>query len=328
MSAPEFEMIDEVFRPLAVGRPGSFDLTDDAALLLPPAGETLVTCVDTVIDGVHFLPGTRPQDVAAKGLRVNLSDIAAMGARPLSYMLALSLPKSADRRWVEAFAGGLAAEQALFDIYLLGGDTTGTPGPLTLSVTLFGSLPAGHSPLVRAGAKAGDLVFVSGSIGDGGLGLLAAGEGLPGLREEDEAALRRRYERPEPRLALGQALLRGGLANAAMDISDGLLQDLGHIARRSGLGARIGRDTVPLSPAAAAALSLDEGYWSAILGGGDDYELLFTVPPAKAGEVKACAAALGVAVTEVGDMVPGEGVSLVDGDGKALDIVKGGWSHL
>jgi len=327
MSAAEFDLIDDFFRPLAVGRPGSLDLTDDAALLPVPPGESLVTCVDTVIDGVHFLAGTPPEDVAAKALRVNLSDIAAMGARPLSYMLALSLPNWAERPWVEAFAAALAAEQELFGIYLLGGDTTATTGPLTLSVTLFGSLPAGQQPLRRAGAKAGDLVFVSGSIGDAGLGLLAAQGALTGLGETAEAVMRQRYDRPQPRLALGQALGREALANAAIDVSDGLIQDLGHIARHSGLGARIRRDDVPLSPAAEAALSHDEALWATILGGGDDYELLFTTPPGKAADVAAAAAELELQVTAIGDMVAGDAVAVLGPDGAPIEMASSGWSH-
>lgn len=332
MSAPEFELIDGLFRPLALGRPGSLDLTDDAALLSAPAGENLVTCVDTVVDGVHFLTGTAPEDVAAKALRVNLSDIAAMGARPLSYLVALSLPSWAERPWVEAFAGGLAAEQADFDIYLLGGDTTSTPGPLTVSITLFGSLPEGRAPLTRSAAKAGDLIFVSGSIGDGALGLMAAEGTLNGLDDAELAALKSRYERPLPRLALGLAMGEGGLANAAMDISDGLVQDLGHIARQSGLGARISRDRIPLSPAAVSALAWDEGLWSTILSGGDDYELLFTLPPARAEAVKDRAAGLGLEVSEIGEMVageilPDEAVEVLGPDGAKIQLLSGGWSH-
>ena len=326
LTASEFDLIETYFAPLAAGGPGSLDLTDDAALLPDAAGGCLVTSVDTVIAGVHFLEGTAPEAVAAKALRVNLSDIAAMGARPLAYLLAISLPRDIELPWLAAFTKALAAEQETFGLYLLGGDTTATPGPLTISITLFGHLPE-QRPLTRSGAKAGDLVFLSGSLGDGALGLLAARGELPDLAPAARDLLIDRYERPRPRLALGQVLHDGALATAAMDLSDGLLQDLGHIARQSGVAARIERDRLPLSAAAEAALSADSELWVPLLSGGDDYELLFTVPAALAPAVREAAEGLGERVTEIGAIASGEGIQLFGSDGQEILFRSAGWSH-
>jgi thiamine-monophosphate kinase len=324
--ANEFELIEEIFAPLAAGKDGTFDLTNDAALLPALQGERLIASVDTLIEGVHFLAGTAPEAVAAKALRVNLSDIAAMGGRPLAYLLALSLPRGQGRDWSAKFARGLSAEQARFGIYLLGGDTTATPGPLTISITLFATLQ-GEASLTRSGAGAGDLVYLSGSLGDAALGLTVARGGLSALSEAARHALQSRYECPEPRLALGQALLQGGLATAAMDVSDGLAQDLGHIARHSGLGARIERACLPLSAAAKAALAGDLRLWPQLLSGGDDYELLFTVQPSRAPEIEALSRDLGLPLSRIGCMEAGSGVQVFGPDGQPMALDRAGWSH-
>src|SRR2546423_8121982 len=225
----EFALIAELFAPLATA-PGAFSLTDDAAIATPPPGHDLVITTDALVEGVHFFSSDPPELVGQKALRVNLSDLAAKGCVPAGYLLALCLPGKIGMSWLRAFAGGLAKDQQEFGISLYGGDTTATPGPLTIAITAFGHIPAG-TMLRRAGARPGDLVFVSGTIG-------GAGGGLACLKGEGECLatgqwneLIQRFRVPHPRVTLAQALL--GLASASLDVSDGLLADLGHIAETS-----------------------------------------------------------------------------------------------
>lgn len=320
----EFEIIAELFAPLSRSYPGALGLTDDVALLAPdPDHETAVT-VDAMVAGVHFLPDDPPDLVARKLMRVNLSDLAAKGARPFAIMLAAAFPKGTDLDWLRRFGRGLAADVAEFDVALIGGDTVATPGPLTLSLTAFGRVAKGRAVL-RSGARAGDRIWVSGSIGDGALGLRAARDGWPGLDAAHVDFLADRYRLPRPRVGLGTGL--PGLAHAAMDVSDGLVQDLGHLCRASGLGAEIAAPQVPLSPAAAAALALDHSLLASILAGGDDYELLFTAPDGATATIEDLGRQAGVAVTAIGTMVAGEGVAVRDGDGRPLALERGGWRH-
>ena len=344
----EFELIQRYLKPLAAGAPGAFDLSDDAALLAPPPGRDLVVTADAMVAGVHFLADDPPDLVARKLLRVNLSDLAAMGAEPTGYLLAASWPESIgqvtgqDTRgptgesedrvedegepWIAAFAAGLAADQAEFGVVLLGGDTTRTPGPMTLSLTAIGSVPAGRC-LRRSTARAGDLVFVSGSIGDGALGLEVLRDGLPRLPPEHAADLADRYRLPRPRLALGQRLLAEGLASAALDVSDGLVADLGHIAGTSGLAAVLEAAAVPLSPAAQAALAAEPERLRQAITGGDDYELLFTAAPAQSAALAAVAEALGLPLTRIGAMSQGQGVRVRDAAGAEMSLEHAGWTH-
>ena len=281
----EFELIEALFAPLAAGDPGTFGLKNDAALIGHGPGESLVATADCLVEGVHFRSGDPARDVARKALRVNLSDLAAMGARPRGYLLTLSLPKPLDETWLAAFADGLALDQAEFGLTLLGGDTTRTPGPRSLSVTALGTVPAGRC-LQRSTAKAGDLICVSGQLGDAALGLKVLEGGLDDLGDSDRAVLAGRYRLPQPRIALGRALLEEGLASAALDISDGLLGDLEHIVAASELGAEVERDAIPLSPAAGRAMEMaTRAGWADILTGGDDYELLFTIAPEDRGKL-------------------------------------------
>lgn len=322
----EFDLIRRYFAPLAAGAPGALGLTDDAALLSPPPGRDLALAADALVEGVHFLSQDPPDLVARKLLRVNLSDLAAMGAAPLAYLVTAAWPRDRDEAWIAAFAEGLARDQEIFSVTLLGGDTTATDGPLTLSLTAVGTLPAGRS-LQRGTARAGDLLFVSGTIGDAALGLKLLRNELDGLPAEAREALIARYRLPEPRLALGQALLAEGLATAAIDVSDGLLADIGHIAETSGLGARIEAAAVPLSPAAAQAVADDAALRLALLGGGDDYELAFATTPASARDLGQLARRLDLPLTRVGVLEAGEGVQVVDPAGRPLSVETAGWTH-
>jgi thiamine-monophosphate kinase len=249
-----------------------------------------------------------------------------MGARPVGYVMTTALSDRIDETWLAAFAAGLAADQKEFGIGLLGGDTTATPGPTALTVTAFGEVPAGRA-LLRSGAHAGDLVMVSGTIGDGVLGLMALRGELGDLAQVDRDALAARYRLPQPRLALGAALLERGLATAALDVSDGLIADLGHIGEQSNLAAKIRADRVPLSPAARRAIDADPSLLSRALSGGDDYELVFTVAPDKRDAVAGLARELDLPLTEIGSMKWGEDVRVVDAHGRAMMLGDSGWRH-
>ena len=322
----EFELIRRHFAPLAAAAPGAFDLTDDAALLTPPAGCDLVLTADATIEGVHFLPDDPAGLVARKLLRVNLSDLAAMGAEPLGYLLTCAWPRDRAEHWIAGFAEGLRQDQEAYGLALLGGDTTATDGPLALSLTAVGSLAEGRG-LRRGGAGAGDLLYVSGTLGDGALGLLERRGELPDLAPDAAADLAARYRLPQPRLALGQGLVEEGLATAAIDLSDGLLADVGHIAEASGLAARIEAAAVPLSPSVQAALADRPDLSDLPLNGGDDYELAFAVPPARAAEVATLAGRLGLPLTPIGLFAAGAGVQMHDAEGREVTPAARGWRH-
>lgn len=321
----EFALIARHFRPLA-DVPEALDLADDAALLAPPPGRQLVLAADAMVAGVHFLDSDPADTVGRKLLRVNLSDLAAMGAEPLGFLMTVALPKGFDGVWLRAFAAGLAEDRRDFAVPLLGGDTTATPGPVSLSLTILGHVEPGRA-LHRAGALAGEGIWVSGTIGDGALGLRALDGRLKGLSGRHVAFLSDRYRLPQPRLALGARL--AGLASAGLDVSDGLLQDIGHLARAAGCAAVVDSAAVPLSEAARAALAADPALIAAVLTGGDDYELVFTVPPGAEEAVQAAAAEAGVPVARIGRLAAGEAgeVSARDASGAALPLASLGWSH-
>ena len=309
---PEFDRIARHFRPLA--GPGALGLEDDAAVFAPPPGRELVIAADAMVQGVHFLASDPPDLVARKLLRTNLSDLAAMGAAPLGYLTTISVPRQTPDAWFAGFAAGLAHDQAEFGIAVLGGDCTSTPGPISLSLTILGHVAPGQA-IRRNGARAGDEIWVSGTIGDGALGLLAA----QGTLSDPDGYLAGRYRLPTPRLGLAPA----GLVRAAMDVSDGLVQDLGHLCRASGVAARLEAALVPLSAPARAADDLLR-----CLTGGDDYELLTAVRPQDSAAWRAHAAACGVAVTQIGRFEAGPPeVSVLGADGAAIAIPRGGWSH-
>lgn len=317
----EFGLIERHFAPLSEGDPDAFGLTDDAARLRPAAGFELVVTADCMVSGVHFLDSDGPHAIASKLLRVNLSDLAAMGARPHSYILTLALPRGTNDDWLAEFAAGLHDDQKRYGIRLIGGDTTATPGGLVASITAFGEVPLGKV-LRRNGASAGDCLFVSGTIGDAALGLAIK---LGQLIDLDSAELAARLHYPEPRILLGQQLM--GLASAALDVSDGLVQDAGHIAETSGLAIEIEAGRVPLSPAASRILAQHPERLADVLSGGDDYELVFSAPAGAETAIKAMAAALGVPVTRIGRLLPGTGVSVLDAAGAPLPLARGGYQH-
>ena len=311
---PEFALIAKYFRPLA--GPGSLDLRDDAALLTPPPGRDLVLTADAMVGGVHFLPDDPPDLVGRKLLRVNLSDLAAKGATPLGYLLTVSTPKDTPESWYAAFTAGLAQDQTEFGVTLLGGDTTSTSGPISLSLTIVGHVAPGMA-VHRFGACDGDGIWVTGTIGDGALGLAVA----TGRLVDTTGFLLGRYRLPRPRVGLAI----GGVASAGMDVSDGLVQDLGHLCRASGLAAMIDAATVPLSDQARAA---GDAWLETCLTGGDDYELLLAVPVSREAALRDVASAGGVAVTRIGGFHSGAAQVMVRAaNGEALALKKGGWSH-
>lgn len=309
----EFSLIEGYFRPLA--GPGAVALTDDAAFLNPPPGHDLVLSADAMVASVHFLPEDPPDLVARKLLRVNLSDLAAKGAAPLGYLLTIAAPGATSDAWFEAFAAGLALDQHAFGLTLLGGDMTSTPGPFSLSLTIIGSLPSGRAVL-RRGAAAGHGVFVSGTIGDAALGL----DALQGRLADPTGALAARYRLPTPRLGLPLS----DFAAACMDISDGLVQDLGHLCRVGGVAAEIDAASVPLSDAARA---VGPAALARRLTGGDDYELLLAVPPEREDRL-AAAARSNVPLTRIGRFVPGPPEVRIRGPrGEWMQFAREGWSH-
>lgn len=322
----EFELIARYFAPLAAGAPGAFDLTDDVALIDVAADEQLAVKTDAIVAGVHFLVADPPDLIARKLLRVNLSDLAGKGARPLGYLMTCAFPADLDEAWVAKFVDGLAADQREFGLSLLGGDTTVTPGPLTLSATVFGAIRKGRLPW-RGAAQAGDAVLVSGTLGDGALGLDVQRQEFPELDDAGRAHLVQRYRLPQPRLQLGRALVEAGLVHAAMDISDGLLADLGHICRTSKLGADVEWPRVPLSAPAAKLIAARPQLRERVVAGGDDYELLLTVAAGDVPAALSLAQRAGVALAPIGRMSAGSGVRIRDENGSEIEIGRTGFRH-
>ncbi len=320
----EFERIASFFAPLAADFPGALGLLDDAAVMRPAEGCQFVVTTDTIVAGVHYIGDEPPGLVAQKLLRVNLSDIAAKGARPVAYTLNIALPSEIDDDWLERFTAGLAADQRRFGIALAGGDSVSTPGPVTLTITAIGEVTVG-AELRRSGARPGDVVYVTGTIGDGALGLKVLRGGLAGLSEAHRAALTDRYRLPQPRVACGPRLV--GLAHGSIDVSDGLVADLGHVAEVSGVAAVVEAASVPLSAAGAAALALDPALRESVLGGGDDYELLFTAPAEAADRIAALAAELGLPITAIGRIESGRGVRVRDAEGADIQLRVTGFTH-
>jgi thiamine-monophosphate kinase len=320
----EFELIERYFRPLA-SDPGAFALADDAAMMRPKAGEDLVLTTDFLGAGVHFFEDDPPESIARKALRVNLSDLAAKGAEPVGYLMALALPSDWSEAWVRHFTSALRADQRLYGISLLGGDTSRAPGGMSITITAIGRLPKG-TMVHREGARAGDLLFVSGTVGDGALGLRlrlgSIGRPAPGVARP----LLDRYLHPQPRVALAAAIRAH--ATAALDISDGLVGDFGHLCKASGLTGEIDAASVPLSKAAAALLAEDASVLSTILTGGDDYEILAAIPPREAAEFAAKAKAARVPVARIGRLLRGRGGPVVIGrTGRPMNLGRVSFDH-
>jgi thiamine-monophosphate kinase len=325
MSSPdrrgEFELIARYFAPLASGEAGAFGLLDDAAVIAHGPGREIVVTTDALVGGIHFIGDESARDIARKALRVNLSDLAAMGAVPRAYSLALALPDTVDDDWVADFSAGLGDDQATFGIGLIGGDTVATTGPAVVAITAYGECERGRA-IRRAGARPGDRLYVSGTIGDAafGLGVLKGA-----LAVDGGEGLAARYRLPEPRTALGPRLV--DLANAMIDVSDGLVADLGHIVAASAVGATVRAGAVPLSPAGQGLVVADPCHLAAAITGGDDYELLFAVSAGRDGEVAALAAELGIAITAIGEIEREAGVRVVGDDGRPIIVGDGGYRH-
>jgi thiamine-monophosphate kinase len=324
----EFEIIARYFAPLATDT-AALGLRDDAAVLNIREGYELIATCDTLIEGVHFLPGDPPASIGHKALAVNLSDLAAKGARGHAYLLALSVPRNTQGAWFEAFASGLNELQTAVGINLVGGDTTATSGPLTITITALGLVAHGHAVL-RHGAKAGDRLYVSGTIGDACLGLRLLTEPslarVWDLSEEDVAFLVDRYRRPTPRMQL--VIPVRNFAQGAIDVSDGLAADVEKLGKASHVGATIETAKVPLSPAAKKALAREPGLLATLLGAGDDYEIVAAVPEASAAAFEAEAQAREVAVTAIGSLGGRSGEVLVlKPEGVPLALDRKGFAH-
>ncbi len=322
----EFDLIDRYFkRPWdnAKRRQVALGIGDDCALLSPAAGMQLAISTDMLVEGRHFFSTVDPFALGHKALAVNLSDLAACGAKPVAFSLALALPR-VDEAWLDGFSRGLFALAGAHGCELIGGDTT--QGPLTICITVYGEVPVGQA-LLRSGARAGDDVYVSGTVGDARLVLEVLRGSLSVAPEVFEAA-RARLEQPTPRVALGQALR--GIATSAIDVSDGLLGDLGHVLRQSGVGARIeaaqALQLLAAGASGATALSAD-AHLEFVFAGGDDYELLFTAPPSSAPLVLAAAAASGTPVTRIGRIEAEAGLRLVDAQGMLLQQHYASFDH-
>jgi len=322
----EFGRISLIFRPLAARFPGALKLSDDAALLDVPSGKELVVTTDAIVAGVHFLPSDAPGDIARKALRVNLSDLAAKGALPLAYTLTLALSRKQSDVWVMAFADGLAADQAEYGIELAGGDSVSTKGPIWVSITAFGLVDAGKM-VKRSGARPGDIVLVTGTIGDAALGL-AVEQGRLTVDATDRAALVGRYRLPQPRTHLARAI--AAHAHAAIDISDGLAADFGHLCRVSRVIGQIEVSKIPQSAATRRAIAADPKLIAQLLGGGDDYEVLLAAPPDAVHPLRVAAEAAGVDLSVVGVIANSDDMGradLLDDDGNRLTVKKPGWTH-
>ena len=322
----EDSLIARYFKPIATD-PGAFGLDDDAAILRAH-GEDIVVTTDAIVEGVHFLPDDPPDTIARKALRVNLSDLAAKGAQPAGFVLTLAL-RAADDAWLTSFARGLGSDAGLFGCPLLGGDTVATPGPLTISITAFGRVAPGKM-VHRSGAKPGDRVVVTGTIGDATLGLDVLRNGTVAAALVDDAAAKAvlvgRYRVPQPRNALADAVRDH--ASAAMDVSDGLAGDLAKLCAASGVSAVIDAPSIPLSAPVAALLDHGVVGIEAIVSGGDDYEILCAIPENGLEAFVHAAGLAGVAVASIGTVIAGSSVPrFLDARGREITLPRRSWSH-
>lgn len=328
MANGEAHIIHDFLAPLAAGHVGALGLMDDAAFITPPAGHEIVATMDAVAAGVHFFPDDAPADIGWKALAVNVSDLIAKGATPHAYLMSLAFPEPPADAWLAGFARGLMECQQAYVITLAGGDTDRRPGPLSVTITALGLVPTGQM-VRRATAHPGDHIFVTGTLGDAALGLrLRAGDGEAAgiaLGASDRAALVGRYLRPVPPLAAVSVLRQH--ASAAMDVSDGLVKDLGRMVQASGCGAGVDLAALPLSTAARAALIAAPSWQDIPATGGDDYQVLACVAPSAVADFRASAAAAGVVVTEIGRATDGAGVVVLDRDGRPVTFATPGYDH-
>lgn len=330
----EFELISQFFAPLAAGEPGALGLLDDAAIIPLQFGHRVVVTTDTIVSEIHFLSSDPPDAVAAKALAVNLSDLAAMGAIPRVYTLSLVLPRAWKRdharSWLECFCSRLALDQRAAGMHLVGGDTVASPGPLSITVTALGAIREGEE-LRRSTARAGDLLYVSGTIGDAALGLKYILGELPNLPADLGNTLANRYRFPEARIELGRDLV--GVARSAADVSDGLVADIEHICTASNVSAIIEATLVPMSSPARFAIAADAELFAVALTGGDDYELVFTAPAARSEAVQSISDRLGILLTPIGRIHPAdcesrrEEVVLLGSDGRPIELRTRGYQH-
>ncbi|MEC7488579.1 MAG: thiamine-phosphate kinase [Pseudomonadota bacterium] len=319
MRRGEFDLIREVFAPLCHAD-FALGLLDDAAVIPAQTNFETVISTDTLVADVHFFRYEKPEIIARRLLRVNLSDIASMGAEPSGYFLNLTMPLCIDDKWLVHFADGLRLEQDEFGMTLLGGDTTHTPGPLTISVTMLGKVPEGCA-VRRSTAQPGDVVFVSGTIGDAVLGMAQLKR-----KNVQENPMINRYQLPTPRVQLGQSLRK--IASAMVDVSDGLISDFGHLCSSSGVGAIIESGVVPISRQARAAIRAGDTQLSDLLVGGDDYELVFTAPPDREADVAFAANSAGVSVTKIGKIVGDpNSVRVLNAQGAEITFKNNGYTH-
>ncbi|MDX2308243.1 MAG: thiamine-phosphate kinase [Hyphomicrobium sp.] len=324
----EAELIETYLAPLAYGLPGACNLIDDAAVLTVADNEELVVTTDAVAAGVHFFEDDPPDAIAWKALAVNISDLVAKGATPLAYQMALSFPEAPRHDWMAKFAEGLRNAQLAFAVTLSGGDTDRRPGPLSVTITAIGRVPASQT-VRRSGGRPGDRLFVTNTLGDAALGLelRRASSAVAGwaLDEQDRAFLLDRYLRPRPSIVAAAIVLEH--ASAAMDLSDGLAKDLGRLCRVGGTGARVRIGDLPLSRAARLAMARDPDVLERIVTGGDDYEVLAAVPPDRLARFAADAEARGLAFTEIGILTADGGVEILDQSGRAREFSRPGWDH-
>ncbi|MEW8507971.1 MAG: thiamine-phosphate kinase [Candidatus Thiodiazotropha sp.] len=318
-SIAEFDLISKYFSGMTQKRHDVLlGVGDDAALIRVPKGMDMAVSVDTMVAGVHFLPEISPADLGYKVLAVNLSDLAAMGAEPAWATLALTLPEI-DDQWIRGFCSGFTELATRFDLQLVGGDTTA--GPLSVTVQVQGLIPAGEG-LRRSGARAGDAIYVTGSLGGAALALRCKQQGVDDGEVMDR--LRMRLDRPVPRVEAGLALR--GIASSAIDVSDGLAADLGHILKSSGVGASVDLGALPLSQPVADALR-ESGDWSLVVAGGDDYELCFTMPPDQQDQLTRLVKRAGVTMTRIGVVEEGEGLRCLRQDGSLWHSEHAGFEH-
>ena len=328
----EFNIINKYFAPLSTKVPGAFSLKDDAAIINFPTGKKLVVTSDSCVEGIHFFKDDKPNLIAKKALRSALSDLAAKGGKPMGYMLSLALPPHINSAWLQSFSSGLKEDQDEFDINLIGGDTSKSNYELTVSITVLGTVSDGlYVP--RSGALPGDRIYVTGTIGDSYYGLQILNGKKFDIGEDHRNYLIDRYHVPKPRLAIGRAI--GEFAHASIDISDGLVADLGHICESSHQSAMLKLDFVPLSPAIKKLVDNSNEVYEKVITGGCDYELLFTVAPGDSEHVAFLAKRYNVEITHIGHIAPASDddlagknyVKVVTSDGSAIKLKKNGYEH-